>query len=137
MKPEKYAKILEKLEFAEIFLESCSVDSKREEFFNAKEIMVGVNDRSKFIQKRGRLEVEHSYTLKLMRKDDETNLPFKISAKFRLVFISEVEISKEFYDIFKKINLPINSWPYFREFVQSMTQRMNIPPLTLPFVKRS
>lgn len=28
-----------------------------------------------------------------------------------------------------------NAWPYWREFVQSMINRMNLPPLTLPLLR--
>ena len=36
---------------------------------------------------------------------------------------------------FHGANVIFNCWPYFREFVQSMACRMNIPPPPVPFVR--
>jgi hypothetical protein len=36
---------------------------------------------------------------------------------------------------FHKANVIFNCWPYFREFVQNATIRMNVPPPPVPFVK--
>jgi|GEM_PF-454200 len=59
----------------------------------------------------------------------------KITAKFRLSFASLHPFTEEFFLIYRDYSLKLNSWPYFREFVQSITNRMNIPPLTLPLFK--
>lgn len=36
---------------------------------------------------------------------------------------------------FSRTNAMLNSWPYWREFVQSTVARMNLPPLTLPLFR--
>lgn len=36
---------------------------------------------------------------------------------------------------FCKTNAMLNSWPYWREFVQNTIVRMNMPPLTLPLFR--
>jgi|GEM_PF-1049528 len=41
-------------------------------------------------------------------------------------------ITEENIDAFGKMNGIYNVWPYWREFVQSMTVRMGLPPLTMP-----
>ena len=41
-------------------------------------------------------------------------------------------ITKENIDAFGEMNGVYNVWPYWREFVQSMTVRMGLPPLTVP-----
>lgn len=38
-------------------------------------------------------------------------------------------------DQFAKINPIYNVWAYWREFVQNMTTRMNLPVLTMPLLK--
>jgi len=47
----------------------------------------------------------------------------------------ELEVSQEQLNTFAKINSVFNAWPYWREFVQSMVARMNLPPLTLPMFR--
>ncbi len=49
---------------------------------------------------------------------------------------SEYSFNEEFLKIYLDVNLNYNTWPYFREFVQSATQRAGLPPLTLPFYKK-
>lgn len=39
------------------------------------------------------------------------------------------------FGAFAKTNTLIHVWPYFREFVQSMTARMGLPPLPLPLFR--
>ena len=41
-------------------------------------------------------------------------------------------ITSENLDAFGQTNGIYNVWPYWREFVQSMTVRMGLPPLTVP-----
>jgi hypothetical protein len=36
---------------------------------------------------------------------------------------------------FKDGNAIFNCWPYCRQYVQEMIQRMGYPPLTLPFLR--
>ena len=39
------------------------------------------------------------------------------------------------FDYFFKINPVSNAWPYWREFVQSMSTRMGFPALTVPMLE--
>ena len=41
-------------------------------------------------------------------------------------------ITKEMFEPFGDFNVPVNTWPYFREFVNSATTRLGLPPFTLP-----
>ena len=58
----------------------------------------------------------------------------KIEGEFLLDYrISAFEeISDEQVAAFGKMNGIYNAWPYWREYVQSMTARMGFPALTLP-----
>lgn len=38
---------------------------------------------------------------------------------------------------FAQVNAVMNAWPYWREFVQSTTSRLGLPPLTLPLITSS
>ncbi len=82
---------------------------------------------------------------------------FKVRANLELVLSAEKEVSKKTADLlvkvqyeleyhlpsdfrvtrpelnaFAKVNGVYNAWPYFRELVQSMTLRMDLPPIVLP-----
>ena len=97
---------------------------------------VTIRQKASFIQRENKAHVTHKFYLtgKGQEKTDDNVL--KISVAFCLTYTTqEASFDNDFFEVFKKLVLPVNSWPYFREFVQSMTQRMNIPPLTLPLIK--
>jgi preprotein translocase subunit SecB len=51
-------------------------------------------------------------------------------AEYNVDFAEEPE--KENLDAFGRMNGVYNLWPYWREYVQSTTTRLGLPPLTLP-----
>lgn len=57
-----------------------------------------------------------------------------ITATFLLAYkVSSLRgLKKENYEAFAESNGVYNAWPYWREYVQSMIARMNLPPLTIP-----
>jgi hypothetical protein len=60
-----------------------------------------------------------------------------VSADFILDYSlieSPVGITEEAADAFGKMNGIHNVWPYWREYVQSVSTRVGFPPLTLPLV---
>ena len=48
---------------------------------------------------------------------------------------ANAELSKEDLKNFSNTNALYNAWPYVREFVQAMCNRMEIPPMTLPLLR--
>lgn len=67
---------------------------------------------------------------------ESTDPPLFIRAEFVLDYSldSMDDISDESLDAFIRINGVYNVWPYWREYVQSTTVRLGIPPLTLPLL---
>jgi hypothetical protein len=55
-----------------------------------------------------------------------------ISARFRLTYRSAEPITEPIWREFGQRNVRANVWPYAREFIQSMTQRMGWPSFVLP-----
>ena len=47
---------------------------------------------------------------------------------------SDVDLDP-YFEIFADISLPVNVWPFVREFVHDATSRINWPKLDLPLVK--
>jgi hypothetical protein len=60
----------------------------------------------------------------------------RIEAEFILNYVVEPydEITDEQADAFGKMTGIYNVWPYWREYVQSTTVRLGLPPLVLPLV---
>ena len=132
--PEEYRKMIEGIELQNIFVQNANISLNRK--FVSRELAVTIEDSSSFQNLENKnIEVNHNY--KLIAKKPKGGNHIKINCSFCLNFSSEKPFTNNFFEIFSKLNLPINSWPYFREFVQNMTQRMNVPPLTLPLFKES
>lgn len=138
MPPEEYYGILQDLELREIYLERCSTRIDREVFLGESNIKVQVRDKADFKILDDGFSVRHKYDIKIVPGDETLGTALTISATFCANFShpDKIDNLKEFFTVFSDVNLPLNTWPYFRELAQSMTQRANVPPLTLPFIKR-
>ena len=55
-----------------------------------------------------------------------------ITVRFRLTYRSAEPITEPIWREFGQRNVRANAWPYAREFIQSMTQRMGWPSFVLP-----
>ena len=60
----------------------------------------------------------------------------EIIAIFRMHIHAPKPINRVFVDRFADSEVRILIWPYFREYVSSVSGRMHIPPLVLPFGTR-
>jgi len=59
----------------------------------------------------------------------------RLSATFGLHFTSGMPMTDSLFDVFTDINLPINTWPFLREFVSTTLGRMGWQSFTLPAFK--
>ncbi len=71
---------------------------------------------------------------KLLPHKSPENAAISIKAAFELQYTlpPKFSVSRRDLDTFARINGVFNAWPYWREFVESMTSRMHLPPLVLP-----
>jgi len=76
-------------------------------------------------------KVRSAYVLKATQGQPEKAYA-KIECIFIVEYASEKPMTDAIFEIFKDVNLPLNTWPYFREFVEQATCRMGLPSLTLP-----
>jgi hypothetical protein len=59
-----------------------------------------------------------------------------VEATYAVDFASELPMTDEFFLLFGKYNLPLNTWPFLREFVATAFARMNWDSFTLPALIR-
>lgn len=59
-----------------------------------------------------------------------------VDVTFGLDFSSGQPMTEEIFAIFSDVNLPVNTWPYLREYVATTMGRMNWTAFTLPTFKR-
>lgn len=58
-----------------------------------------------------------------------------LEATFAADFSSDEPMTDELFSMFAHANLPLNTWPYLREFTAASLGRMGWLPFTLPAVK--
>ena len=131
--PDEYRRLLDQVDLQSIVLETCSMKTRREKL--ASNMRLDVRHKTSYhIEDDNRATVISDYEI-VATKTTKKEFAVKIGCAYRVVLISESPFSEEFMDIYTQVNLQVNTWPYFREFVQSMLQKAGLPPLTLPFLK--
>jgi preprotein translocase subunit SecB len=135
MDPAEYRKLLKQVELKSIVLDSCSVKTNRDKIAgNMKlDIRNKVDHLLEDENTSAIITIEYDVTATKTTKKD---FALKMSCVYRVMLKSESPITEGFMEIFLNVNIHMNTWPYFREFVQSMLNRIGYPPLTLPFFKR-
>lgn len=129
--PQRYADFLKCLELANIFLK----DAKLTVF---RHLMEGENSYS--FQENASLQqhtddgavVEVTYSL--TAKSGRRKLAV-IKAKYYAIFTMSEKIPAEFFTLYNEYSLPLQTYPYFREYVNGAFSRMGLPSLTLPLRK--
>jgi preprotein translocase subunit SecB len=93
-----------------------------------------------YIEPRQNLEtsvIALVFHLKLKGKSDADEEMLRVAAKYGAIY--NLKTKEQFEDeIISKFSQFVGLnviWPYWREFVQTMTSRMGLPPLTLPLVR--
>jgi preprotein translocase subunit SecB len=73
-----------------------------------------------------------------VNKDEEDEPPLvNIQGEYLVTYkiIGDVEVADSDLDVFCSINALYNVWPYFRQHVSSMCNKMYIPQLLLPLLR--
>jgi len=133
LNPEDYRATLKQIELEGIDLEECSCKLRRDKLGKSLRIFIKQTVTHE-VQGENLILVGFSCEL-FASSGAKKDFALRIICTFKLRYSSKMTLKEDFIEIFKERNVPVNTWPYFREFVQNMTQRMNIPPLTLPLLK--
>lgn len=131
---KEYEDILNGLELEEISMVDGKFSLKNEEL--SPESNLKISEKFSYeMSSGGAIIIYHSYKLSVINKKTRRK-SLGIECTLCVNYSSKKEFTQEFFEIFKDLNLPVNTWPFFREYVFNVTSRMYIPPLTLPLLKR-
>jgi len=75
----------------------------------------------------------HRYTVRAQGRGDTTQAVIEVT--FAVDFASTQPMTEELFETFGGANLPVNTWPFLREFAAAATGRMGWMPITLPALK--
>jgi hypothetical protein len=132
--PKQYGKFIKGLDLVSLYVSKGSFSLVREEMASGS--IVNIKDKAVYEDmKDNQKRIIHSY---LMTVKNSSTKKQSISIEFDICMIiaSKEEWTVELFEAYKKYNIRLNTWPFFRDFVFSSTSRMNIPPIALPFVKK-
>jgi len=71
-----------------------------------------------------------------LNEKDDGFLQLEILATYEIEYqlIKPSEFSEDAMSHFLNLNVPHHVWPYWREFIQSMSSRIGIPEIIIPFM---
>ncbi len=134
--PEEYSSFLKHVEIENISLVNCQ--SKINTRF--KKIPESLDIIFKHIENQKKIK-ENLYAITVEfrvdgnPKNSKTNF-VSFSATYKILLSSKGDLPDDFFAIYNDLTLPIIAWPFFREYVYSISSKMDIPKLTLPMIKR-
>ena len=128
---DKYSEMLSSLQLRNILIERASFE--RDSDVSMGKANINVQKTTSFAipdDDKTRFRFHEELIVEMALEDSGATLA-KLSCTLLLEYSTSVEIDKEMLEMFADKNLSLHSWPYLREFVQSTTARMNIPPVRL------
>lgn len=133
MPPDEYRKMVKQVDLKSIEMYNCTMKTRREKL--ASNMRLDVRHKTSYeIEEDSTATVISDYEL-VATKNTKKEYAVRIGAVYRVILVSESPFSDDFMSIYAELNVHVNTWPYFREFVQEMIQRACLPPLTLPFLR--
>ncbi len=139
LSPKDYKALLSKIELLDISqINSSSILIWEKVFLennSDKTSKINITDSYSFRTENDFYLATAKWELKTNFEKEEDSF-LEIKAVYNVILSKSSEVPKEFWSIYKKATLPLLVYPYFREFVQNISSRMNIPPLTLPLLFR-
>lgn len=100
-------------------------------------VNMGSELRSEFNDESGNLLVFVLCELSANRSADDDEPVLSLAARFQIHYQVGTDVAGDNAHAFARIVGMFNVWPFWREFVQSMTNRMGMPSLTIPLMDPS
>jgi hypothetical protein len=133
------AKVSNKCSLVSLFMSNCNVE-RTIDAMAYKKIDVELDVNGSLLKKEGKsLFAKASMILRGVPPESKKDHVIKIACEYVLKYKLEMDKDASDEDLgnFCNINALYNAWPFFREFALNMTNRMEIPPLTLPLMSIS
>jgi len=124
-----YNSFIRGLDIKDIRLISATIENI-ERSYMPSEAVIRWRIASSYENKENRIEVIHRYNVRVLEKD--IDLKAKIKVVFCVTYESGTPMNDDYFERFKTRNLPLNTWPYFREYIHNSLSRMGWPSFVAP-----
>ena len=135
--PEEYQAFVRGLELADVRLVGCDV-SAQEMIEDPNRVVLDLDQETAFNVFEGGFEAVQEYQFYFLDRENADELG-QIDAAFGFVYETEQSAVPadldRYLEVFSFVSLPVNVWPFAREFVHNMTMRLGWPRLDLPLLK--
>lgn len=135
--PEQYNRFVDGLELRRVRLIEASVRTL-EANPNPPRSQVELEESYSYRPEEDGFEAVGQFRLTVLEQDSLAEQG-SIEVSFGFWYTNKLQPESEgfagYFEVFKEVNLPINMWPFAREFIQNTMARMDWPPFTLPLRK--
>ena len=129
--PQKYNEILRTVDLTNLYLNETSAKLNQRDWTGAATL--NLSEKSELLDSAdNKFTIEMNYLLKAQADNKDV---VEISAQYIIEFTTDGAPDKDFIELFKIYSLPLHSYPFFREIVNSFVIRMDLPSLILPLRK--
>jgi hypothetical protein len=97
------------------------------------EALLRVGDDPDWCEIEGGFRAQSHYKVRVTANEESQA---EIDVTFAVDFASPTPMTDDLFDLFGFVNLPLNTWPFLREFVHTTFGRMDWVPFALPAIKR-
>lgn len=132
--PEEYREFIQGIELTRVYLSDARVKRLRTPNLESKLSFGQSYGKRKFTNIDGGFHATFNLQITLIEEGDEKPIG-EINVTYAGEYRSEKKITKKIFEIFEELNLPLNLYPYVREYVHTTTNRMGMPALILPTFK--
>jgi hypothetical protein len=135
--PEEYNRFVEGLELRRVRLVEATVRSL-EPMPNPTASEVELEEQYSFTPMDNGFEAVGKFRLRILEGETRAEQgTVEVSFGFWYSSLVKPEASQFLghFEVFREINLPINMWPFAREYIHNSMARMDWPPFTLPLRK--
>ncbi len=131
--PEAYVAFVGQIELRAIWLEASRVTNHRGPKTPELGAAINITSNEQWEAVASGFRVHHRTTIEL---EALGTLLAEVEVTLGLDFESKEPMSDALFEVFKVVNLPLNTWPFVREYLSTTMGRMNWMPFTLPALKR-
>lgn len=126
---EEYRQFIAQVELLDIWLASSKSENKHGPIMPDESVQVAVADRSSWtnLEYGFRALTRYSVRFKVKNRNVAT-----VEVVFAVDYASSEPMTDGMFVVFERNNLPLNTWPYLREFLSGTVGRMGWVPFILP-----
>ena len=130
--PEVYNAFIAGVDLVSVRL--AGADIQAESTPERRQLLPTVQQTARFTHENEHVVIIHQLTFSGRYEDEDEPAVF-IRADFEVRYSTSQRMTNQIFAEFRRRNLPLNTWPYFREFVHAVLARTGWPVFVLPVYK--